>query len=312
MAEQAPFLDRYKWIILGVVGFIVVVVFLIYSTTQEDPTEIVIQPPPATATVTETVTLAPLEIYITGAVMEPETTVILPVGSRVRDAIEAAGGVADDADLSVVNMVGLLQDGQQIHVPSLADEADETPTPTAPLLIDINLASADEFQQLPGVGETTAANIIAYRAENGLFTRVDDLTLVPGIGEATFERFRENVTIGDPIILTLAATLPPSPTATSTHLTPTPSVTATPSSTATLTHTATVTPTETPSGPLNINTATVEALTQLPGIGTVTAQAIVDYRAENGDFASVDDLLNVPGIGEGRLADIRDLITVGE
>ncbi len=64
-------------------------------------------------------------------------------------------------------------------------------------------------------------------------------------------------------------------------------------------------------GKININTATMDQLTQLPGIGTITAQRIIDYRDEHGPFQSVKDLLNVDGIGSGTLDNIRDYITTG-
>lgn len=66
-----------------------------------------------------------------------------------------------------------------------------------------------------------------------------------------------------------------------------------------------------PSFPLNINSATKEDLTTLPGIGDVLAQRILNYRNRNGGFASVDELLNVEGIGEKRMESIKDLITIG-
>jgi competence protein ComEA len=63
-------------------------------------------------------------------------------------------------------------------------------------------------------------------------------------------------------------------------------------------------------GLVNVNTATATELEELPGIGEVIAQAIVDYRTENGPFASVDQLLDVSGIGDATLEDIRDLVSV--
>lgn len=212
-AESIPFLDRYRWLILGLTGLAIFAALALLLLDQDDPVTIVINPPLPTATHTAspdpspTASPAPLEIYITGAVAQPESRLSLPIGSRVEDAIQAVGGATDQADLSRVNLAQVLQDGDQIHIPSLAPTLapDEpmpqvtpdlpTPTPNRPRLVNINTATAAELEALPEIGPATAQDILAYRQENGDFASIEAIMDVPGIGEATFNALRELITV---------------------------------------------------------------------------------------------------------------------
>jgi competence protein ComEA len=155
---------------------------------QPVPVQITINPPAATATPAPTATAAPILVYVTGAVNNPQSTVSLPAGSRVQDAIEAAGGLRDDADLERVNLAGIVRDGDQIHVPSVG-EATETvlPTEAGGGIVYINSATLEELMTLPGVGQATAQAILDYREANGRFESLEDLDNVEGIGPATLE-----------------------------------------------------------------------------------------------------------------------------
>lgn len=175
---------------------------------QDSPsTTVEILPPNPTATDLPTETPSPIEVYVVGAVSEPESRLSLPPGSRVEDAIEGAGGALENANLSAVNLAQILQDGDMIFVPLLGEEVPAetvgeptaiiTPTPNAPRIININTATAEELETLPGIGETRANDIIAYREANGPFTTVEDLLNVRGIGEATLENLREFITVSD-------------------------------------------------------------------------------------------------------------------
>ena len=148
-------------------------------------------------------------------------------------------------------------------------------------LININTATASQLTALNGIGESRAAAIVEYREQHGDFGSVDDLLNVPGIGEKILEGLRDQVTVGAPSV-----------TAASTGTT----------------HEITQ---DYNSGLININTATASQLTALNGIGETKAAAIVEYRRQHGDFGSVDELLNVPGIGEKILEGLRDQVTVG-
>lgn len=165
-------------------------------STRPEPVQIVINPPVPTPTATAEATPAPVMVYVTGAVNEPAKMVDLPFGSRVEDAINAAGGLTDSADLERVNLAGILRDGDQIHVPSLDDviaagTEDALPTPNGGYLIYINSATPQELETLPGIGPSLAETIISYRETNGRFVDLDALDAVPGIGPALLDGLRD-------------------------------------------------------------------------------------------------------------------------
>ncbi|KGR78563.1 hypothetical protein CD29_10985 [Ureibacillus manganicus DSM 26584] len=123
---------------------------------------------------------------------------------RVIDVIELAGGYTDDADSKGINHAQRLQDEMVIYIPktgdSLNDEQTDTfitvPTTfTASNLININLANESDLLTLPGIGPSKAQAIITYRDENGRFQSIEDLKKVSGIGDKTFEKLKEFITI---------------------------------------------------------------------------------------------------------------------
>jgi competence protein ComEA len=137
-------------------------------------------------------------VHVAGRVRHPGL-VRLPAGSRVQDAITAAGGVTSGADLDAVNLARRLTDGEQVRVPGPGDPAPPPPdaaagpaTPSAPL--DLNTATVEQLDTLPGVGEVTAGRIVAYRSAHP-FTTVDELLEVPGIGQRRFEQLKDLVTV---------------------------------------------------------------------------------------------------------------------
>jgi competence protein ComEA len=147
----------------------------------------------------------PVVVEIRGEVAAPGVYE-LPPGARLQDAIVAAGGLTEDADLSTVNLARRLRDGELLvmlarPVPGStpivstagpgADGAQD-----ARVKININTATADELEALPEIGAVTAARIVAYREEHGPFRAVDDLIHVQGISDRTIDGFRELVTTG--------------------------------------------------------------------------------------------------------------------
>jgi competence protein ComEA len=131
----------------------------------------------------------------------------LPAGSRLDDAVVAAGGLTDGADLTQLNLAARLQDGAIVTVPGVAALGAQSPaedgTSVATAgenqsggLINLNSASAAELDTLPGVGEVTSGRIIAYREANGPFRSVDDLVHVQGVSMKTINGLRDLVTTG--------------------------------------------------------------------------------------------------------------------
>ena len=139
-----------------------------------------------------------LIVDVAGAVREPGVYEFFE-GDRVIDAIERAGGSMPKADLSLLNLAAPLTDGTQILVPKVGPPGAVVPGGAAPGstggLININSASATELESLSGIGEVLAATIVEYRDTNGPFASVEDLMDVSGIGPATLDEIRDQVTV---------------------------------------------------------------------------------------------------------------------
>lgn len=146
---------------------------------------------------------ASLVVHVAGDVRRPGI-VVLPPGSRVGDALAAAGGLRRGGELGQVNLARALTDGERIEVgphagpqgtgveagPGSSGGPDGV---TAP--VDLNTATTDQLDALPGIGPVTAAKILAWRATHGRFTVVDELAEVPGIGPRTLEELRPLVRV---------------------------------------------------------------------------------------------------------------------
>lgn len=135
-------------------------------------------------------------VFVCGAVASPGVYE-LPAGSRVYEAVALAGGMTDDAALSAVNQAELLTDGQMIEIPTkeeheLRAAAEETHQDG---LVNINTADAEELKTLPGIGDSKARNIIAYREKNGAFKAVEDIKNVDGIGEGVFAKLEDCIKV---------------------------------------------------------------------------------------------------------------------
>lgn len=164
---------------------------------------------PAPAVTDDTVP-AELVVHVAGAVARPGI-VRLAGGSRVVDAVEAAGGASADADLDQLNLAAPLADGLQIRVPHQGEILPVPAGPVAaagggrgggvtagddtPAVVDLNRATAAELEQLPGIGPSLAAAIVTWRQDHGGFRRVDDLLDVPGIGPAKLANLADHVVV---------------------------------------------------------------------------------------------------------------------
>ena len=130
-------------------------------------------------------------VYVTGRVASPGL-LTMPAGSRVGEAIEAAGGPVEGADLESLNLARVIADGEHIVVPAqgAAPVPAGTGAPEGAKCVNLNAASEQELQELDGVGPAMASRIAQYRAAHGTITSVDELDDVPGIGPALLEKIR--------------------------------------------------------------------------------------------------------------------------
>ena len=153
---------------------------------------------PTTAAVGEVATTsATVVVSVVGLVARPGL-VTLPTGSRVADAVEAAGGLLPEADPASINLAALVSDGEQIAVgvPGAAAPVPGSAAAAGPgALVDLNTASPAELDALPGIGPVLAERIVAWRTEHGGFASVDQLREVPGIGEAKYASLEPEVTV---------------------------------------------------------------------------------------------------------------------
>jgi competence protein ComEA len=195
-------------------GFVVVMLmnlallgglFIWLERPAPSPIEIAPPEPTPSPVPTATSTPSPLRVYVSGAVVRPDVY-RLETGSIVKDAIDVAGGVTEDADLIHINLAQELRDQQQIYVPRIGEEEPPPPVtggesappsrfaePTGK--ININTATTEELDTLPGIGPALAQRIIEYREDNGSFKSIEAIVGVSGIGEATLEKIRDLITV---------------------------------------------------------------------------------------------------------------------
>lgn len=151
-------------------------------------------------------------VHVSGAVNK-EGIVELKNNSRIIDAIDKAGGLKDEADITNINLAYIIEDGMKIHIPSkeekestiivesnidsgTVEQSNEIKSNNnKKLKININTATKTDLETLPGIGESTALKIIEYRKEKGKFKLIEDIKQVNGIGENKFNKIKELITV---------------------------------------------------------------------------------------------------------------------
>jgi len=201
-----PFRERLDTLSRGeIAGLIVVLVAVLGGAglwyARSLPKPVTIAEAGSGAAEQESPSASPAVMFIVdvaGAVHQPGVYEFAE-GDRVIDAIERAGGPMPKADLSLLNLAAPLADGTQILVPRAGPPGAVVPGGGTPGstggLININTASPTELETLSGIGEVLSATIVEYRDQNGPFASVDDLLDVSGIGPATLEEIRDQVTV---------------------------------------------------------------------------------------------------------------------
>jgi competence protein ComEA len=150
-------------------------------------------------------------VYVCGAVLNPGVYE-LPDGSRMGDAVEAAGGFSEDAEVTYVNLAARVTDGVKLLIPTVSEIAgdsgalkvesfepegspDSASGGSGTSLVNINTATKAELTTLPGIGEGIAGKIIKYREENGSFSRIEDVMKVSGIKDKLFAKIKDHITV---------------------------------------------------------------------------------------------------------------------
>jgi competence protein ComEA len=201
---MADWLEKYRGYILVVLLNLVVLGGIFFFLRRPEPEPITILPPESTATPLPTPTPRPLCVYVSGAVAQPDVYE-LPYDSIVKDAIEAAGGPTGEADLDRINLARRVYDEEQIYVPQKGEESPPVSPPSGPSVpssssqggdkVNINTATAEELDTLPGIGPSLAQRIIDYRTANGPFQSIEDIKNVRGIGDVTFEEMKDKIMV---------------------------------------------------------------------------------------------------------------------
>lgn len=133
-------------------------------------------------------------VHVCGRVCQ-SGVVMLPAGSRVWQAVEAAGGLLEDAQDEAVNLAAVLQDGQKLYIPAIGESVAETAAETDDGRVNLNTADADRLQTLSGIGVSRALDILSYRETHGGFQTIEEIMQVPGIKESIYEKIKDKITV---------------------------------------------------------------------------------------------------------------------
>lgn len=212
--------NKQKWI-MGGIGTLVIMLFTVAiwnHAKKADETEQLgweentwIEETESAETVDKEEQKKEIMVHVTGEI-KIDGVVVLEEGSRVIDAINAAGGTTEEADLSQLNLAYVIEDGQKIEVPNkeetskreyitsdsgdtVSGKTEKTSKGEDQSMVNINTANQAELETIPGVGPSTALKILEYRKENGTFKSVEDIKNVKGIGDAKYESMKQHITV---------------------------------------------------------------------------------------------------------------------
>ena len=218
--------NKKQKIIIGIFIVVVAIVAIYYSYKQEnnfleeaENLEIENQAKEGAEESEETTEKEKIIVHISGAVQN-EGIVELESGSRVADAIEKAGGLKENAYMDEINLAYQLEDGEKIHIPTVEEQKEkenqeskvenESATGSdgttsrssnssinngSQIKININTATEEELDTLPGIGPSTATKILDYRKEKGKFKTIEEIKEVSGIGESKYEKIKDKITV---------------------------------------------------------------------------------------------------------------------
>lgn len=203
--ERFPLWMRQRGVLLALglltLGIIAGAGWLLRPIQVNEPTAITALGDETAANTANTEPVAEAEpvivAYISGAVQAPDVYT-LPATARVKDLVVAAGGLTADADADQINLAEPLTDGAHIKVLHHGAATTQNAAAGTSTSIDINTASASEFEKLDGIGAAIAQRIVAYRTANGPFTTIEELRKITGINDTVYNKVVSNVRVGSP------------------------------------------------------------------------------------------------------------------
>jgi len=201
---------KYKWFIVGscviAIGMLIFARGLVNDKEEENewtiPSEEEHDPEVSEERLVQEPDVKNL-VDVKGAVENPGVYEVM-LDERVIDVIDKAGGLKEGADETKINFAGRVTDEMVLYIPLIGEEGENmivsagpssTSTSQGEGKININKATSDDLQNLPGIGPSKAEAIIAYREDSGLFQTIDDLKLVTGIGDKTFEKLQDQIIV---------------------------------------------------------------------------------------------------------------------
>lgn len=183
-------LERNQFLVLGVAGLLLLAGLLVRDLTQGSPPALVLEDSQSGG--------GSVVVHVAGAVAAPGLYE-LPQGARVLDALDAAGGESPDADVDSLNLARHLRDGEKIDVPGPSSEVAAAVATLAPgQKLDLNVATEDQLDGLPGIGEAYSRRIVDSRAADGPYETVEDLVTRKVVPASTLEDIRDLVTVSAP------------------------------------------------------------------------------------------------------------------
>ena len=191
-----------------------IIIFFIYNKNEKSETllneDILVEEEKNETEIQEANDTEEIIVHITGAVKFPGI-IKLKQGSRIEDAVEKAGGLTEEADISNVNLAYVLEDGVKITIPSnieleekevITDESGEniiedtiSTSNETKGKTNINKANEEELLNLPGIGTELASRIVTYRQQNGKFSSIEEIKNVSGIGDSKYEKIKDLISI---------------------------------------------------------------------------------------------------------------------
>jgi competence protein ComEA len=187
--QALAWLERNQVLVLGFAVILLVAGLLLRDLTEGSPPALVVEDSPSSG--------RSVVVHVAGAVAAPGLYQ-LPSDARVQDAITAAGGPLREADLDAVNLARRLRDGEKIEVPGGAAEPAAVATLAPGEKLDLNAASVEELDTLPGIGEAYSRRIVDSRAVDGPYEAVDDLVTRRVLPASTLDDIRDLVTVNAP------------------------------------------------------------------------------------------------------------------